>query len=212
MSISCHARDCSGAPRAPEGPLTSARGAAAVRHGAPPASPAAGWTPRTPVLAGPGTGMRRIAIACTGQRSAQALQPVQAAASCSVARLRHCTACRLSTCGGHAPTHQPQPVQRAGSTVGSQPGRGGGAGRIDRWYRRRLRRPKGRTEEVRRARARVRARHGRRLSGVREAGGGERGIRTLGTGGPVRRISNPVHSTTLPSLRRGLRRSRSGAF
>ena len=31
--------------------------------------------------------------------------------------------------------------------------------------------------------------------------GGERGIRTLGTGEPVRRISNPVHSTTLPSLR-----------
>ena len=31
--------------------------------------------------------------------------------------------------------------------------------------------------------------------------GGKRGIRTLGTGKPVRRISNPVHSTTLPSFR-----------
>ena len=31
--------------------------------------------------------------------------------------------------------------------------------------------------------------------------GGVGGIRTLGTGGPVRRISNPVHSTTLPPLR-----------
>ena len=30
--------------------------------------------------------------------------------------------------------------------------------------------------------------------------GGKRGIRTLGTGKPVRRISNPVHSTTLPSF------------
>ncbi len=31
--------------------------------------------------------------------------------------------------------------------------------------------------------------------------GGVGGIRTLGTGEPVRRISNPVHSTTLPPLR-----------
>ncbi len=31
--------------------------------------------------------------------------------------------------------------------------------------------------------------------------GGEGGIRTLGTGYPVRRLSKPVHSTTLPPLR-----------
>ena len=31
--------------------------------------------------------------------------------------------------------------------------------------------------------------------------GGKGGIRTLGTGEPVRRISNPVHSTTLPPFR-----------
>ena len=36
--------------------------------------------------------------------------------------------------------------------------------------------------------------------------GGKRGIRTLGTGEPVRRISNPVHSTTLPSFRVSRRR------
>ena len=34
----------------------------------------------------------------------------------------------------------------------------------------------------------------------KEVTGGKRGIRTLGTGKPVRRISNPVHSTTLPSF------------
>src|SRR5574343_1906144 len=48
--------------------------------------------------------------------------------------------------------------------------------------------------------------HGWGISGTkkpRKPGpfGGVGGIRTLGTGEPVRRISNPVHSTTLPPLR-----------
>lgn len=63
-----------------------------------------------------------IAIAPKGQRTAHSAQPVQAAASCSTdclapQRPSPCT-CNDSTCGAHAATHHPQPVQRAGSTVG----------------------------------------------------------------------------------------------
>ena len=57
-------------------------------------------------------------IAPTGQRTAHSAQPVQPAASCSSARLRPASAVSHSTCGAQAATHQPQPLQRAGSMTG----------------------------------------------------------------------------------------------
>jgi hypothetical protein len=60
-----------------------------------------------------------IVITPNGQRRSHLLQPVQAGASCSTERLRQATASKLSTRGGHAATHQPQPVQRSVSMCGS---------------------------------------------------------------------------------------------
>ena len=66
--------------------------------------------------------MRSIVIASTGQRTAHSAQPVQLPASCRVACLGPqplgCCVCSDSTCGGHTPTHQPQPVQRPGLMAG----------------------------------------------------------------------------------------------
>lgn len=62
-------------------------------------------------------------ITWKGQAMAQSLQPVQRPASCSREVLRQPTCSRLSRCGPQAATHQPQPVQRAASIRGSQPGR-----------------------------------------------------------------------------------------
>ncbi len=62
-------------------------------------------------------------IARKGHTTAQSLQPVQPGASCSTACFFQSRAARLSTCGGQAATHQPQPVQRAAATTGCQPGR-----------------------------------------------------------------------------------------
>jgi len=64
-----------------------------------------------------------MAMAWKGHTTAQSLQPVQAGASCNTACFFQSRLSRLSTCGGQAATHQPQPVQRAASTTGSQPGR-----------------------------------------------------------------------------------------
>jgi len=71
----------------------------------------------------------RMAIAWKGHFTAQSLQPVHWSALCSVANFFHRTTSRLSRWRSHAATHHPQPVQRAVSTAGSQPGR---AGRADR--------------------------------------------------------------------------------
>jgi hypothetical protein len=60
-----------------------------------------------------------IVITPNGQRRSHLLQPVQAGASCSTERLRQATTSRLNTRGGHAATHQPQPVQRSVSMCGS---------------------------------------------------------------------------------------------
>lgn len=64
-----------------------------------------------------------MAMAWKGHATAQSLQPVQAGASCSTACFFQSRRWRLSTCGGQAATHQPQPVQRAASTTGCQPRR-----------------------------------------------------------------------------------------
>jgi hypothetical protein len=53
-----------------------------------------------------------IVITPNGQRRAHWLQPVQPCSSCSTECLRQATTCKLNTPGGHAATHQPQPVQR----------------------------------------------------------------------------------------------------
>ena len=60
-------------------------------------------------------------MASNGQRSAHRAQPVQPASSSSVEVLRPAPACKDSTCGSHTATHQPQPVQRAGSIRGGAP-------------------------------------------------------------------------------------------
>jgi len=57
-----------------------------------------------------------------GQRRSHNRQPVQAGASCNTACLRQPCACRLSTLGGHAATHQPQPVQRSVAICGNGTG------------------------------------------------------------------------------------------
>ena len=66
--------------------------------------------------------MRSMEIASTGQRTAHSAQPVQLPASCRVACVGPqplgCCVCSDSTCGGHTPTHQPQPVQRVGLMAG----------------------------------------------------------------------------------------------
>ena len=74
----------------------------------------------------PGSGAtpaeRTMRIASNGHRTAHSAHPAQPAASCNCARLGpHVdtpAACSDSTCGGHTATHQPQPVQRAGTMVG----------------------------------------------------------------------------------------------
>ena len=60
-----------------------------------------------------------MAMASNGHFTAHRAQPVHPAASCRV--LFFCqfgAAASDSTCGGHAATHQPQPVQRVGSMTG----------------------------------------------------------------------------------------------
>ena len=60
-------------------------------------------------------GLRTMRMASNGQRTAHNAHPVQSAAPCSCAFLGPhaavpCT-CSDSACGGHTPTHHPQPVQ-----------------------------------------------------------------------------------------------------
>jgi len=55
-----------------------------------------------------------------GQRFSHLLHPVQPAASSSTECLRQPSVCKLSTWGGQAATHQPQPVQRGVSMWGSR--------------------------------------------------------------------------------------------
>lgn len=88
-----------------------------------------------------GATCRRMAMASNGQRTAQRnrCSRLRRPACWSCGRLP--AVCRLSTCGGHTPTHQPQPVQRAGLITGSAfaggAGRAPGAwrGRRGRWSR-----------------------------------------------------------------------------
>jgi hypothetical protein len=65
-----------------------------------------------------------IVIAPKGQTTAHLAHPVHAGASCSTDVFLPFWLSSDSTCGGHAPTHQPQPVQRAGSTWGNAWGTG----------------------------------------------------------------------------------------
>ena len=70
----------------------------------------------------PGSHLSAIVMAAKGQRRSHFLQPVQSAARCSTdVFLKSCT-CKLSTCGGHTATHQPQPVQRVRSISGNDLG------------------------------------------------------------------------------------------
>lgn len=61
-----------------------------------------------------------MVITPKGQRRAHFLQPVHAAASCNSAVFLNAWSCKLSTCGGHTATHQPQPVHRLRSISGNR--------------------------------------------------------------------------------------------
>lgn len=68
-------------------------------------------------------------MAANGHLTAHFAQPVQPGSSCSVAVFCQFATASDSTRGGHTATHQPQPVQRAGSITGRAL-RSGGMGQI----------------------------------------------------------------------------------
>ena len=59
-----------------------------------------------------------MVIASNGHFTAQSAQPVQLGSSCSVDVFFQFVVASDNTWGGHTATHQPQPVQRAGSMAG----------------------------------------------------------------------------------------------
>jgi hypothetical protein len=74
-------------------------------------------------------GIFTIVITPNGQRRSHWLHPVQPFSSCSTERLRQATTSKLSTPGGQAATHQPQPVQRGVWMWGSFRGMDWGVGK-----------------------------------------------------------------------------------
>lgn len=60
-----------------------------------------------------------MVITPNGHFTAHFAQPVQAASSCKCENFNQPATASDSTCGGHAATHQPQPVQRGWLITGS---------------------------------------------------------------------------------------------